>query len=129
MCCLHVVQLWDRVFSKRMIIIACENIILSFSKKIELKGDSKYFSHARSRVIVSRMRSRQREHSRQQKIGKMNIYSIFTQGALLPLILVMSENTGQFRFTEFVLLMLLRESLYISIQSSLKNMWKSCTDN
>ena len=38
----------------------------------------------------------------------MNVYSIFTEGALHPLILVMSENTGPFGFTEFVLLMLLR---------------------
>ena len=48
------------------------------------------------------------EHSRQQKIEKINVYSLFTQGALLPLILVMSENTRPFGFTEFVLLMLLR---------------------
>ena len=62
------------------------------------------------------MRSRQREHSRQQKIGKMNVYSISTQGALLPLILLMSENTGPFGFTEFVLLMLLRDSNDVPIR-------------
>ena len=53
-------------------------------------------THIENTVPVHRQRE---EHSRQQKIGKMNVYSIFTQGALLPLILVMSENTGPFGFT------------------------------
>ena len=51
----------------------------------------------------------------------MNVYSIFTHGALLPLILVMSENTGPFGFTEFVLLMLLRGS-NIHVYSVLKSL-------